>query len=1565
MAGRDVTMARMLLQPDARYVLLCRSGAAELVKATLKKIITVPSYTRSDGRVVHAHQKTVLYNPDTPAADVASGNGSHAQKKAHAHLSHKAWWQQLPADAKALVIMELATDLQAKASASAAVSGWKKQALTGKNPTKAQWTAFYGLPTDKQAALLDEVKAGPGLEHLKAPALPLKTPDAAAASAVVAAPPAVAPPAPEPAPAPQKVWSVAINSGAHANPDDEVIENSIVPPGLSYAQAIKWAKARAKAHGLAWTKYASTEEYSVAVLPRLMELYIGEKADFDQKKAATAKAVTAALTQINLTNGSKFSVYSHSAFSIGGTEHVGVITGMPKNPKVKFNHALATTSNGKISYKKTLPITLAMVAQQPKAKAAAAGPKDGDTKPAADGGTLVFKDGRWHKQEPASGAHAPLPTDAAGVGDLVGSVFSAYTASAIGGTLTLVNKLTGVPESFGTLDSANYNAATLKQKAGLDAHVTQVGADQYQITFGALASSSEPASDEGGSWLAEALGYPPGTVSAGEDGGYDANGNLLGPATNEPVAASSDAGGDIDVGGGAVAALAAMETGPYYQKVALAKLKKDDAWQKLAAPQQFEQAMALYHQLQTAASQAAAVSTAKKAMTAGKVPTKGQFHAVSALDHDATTKIAAAVGTKQFAALMAQAEKKYGAAPASQVAAPAKATGPVQSMPAGVSVATPPAAAASAKPTGGSSLSDLIAISKKLSNLPYSGYTAAKHKGVIVLSHKHGGAVLFYSGESIEDAISAVTNSTGLTATATPPGPHGEKFIALSLATDTPAAPASAKTDSVVSPATISDADVGKISAAISKQWPKFSAAKNAAGQTVLMHGGVPMTYKNVTAWHSAAKGVALVTGHSAHPLVVDGANMIVFANATASAGDGPKDGDTKPGADGMLVFHNGRWHKQDATASPAASAPLATPAASGKAHGKAASSATSAATPTPTAGTTSYVIPVSTSGALEPKSKPVVHGVKATPIAGWVKTSGQLGSNPGGKYIDPSGQQWYVKFPKNPEQAKAEVLAAKLYTISGAAAQNARFVTEDGNLGIASKWVDVTSLKSGAAIAALPGARDFFAVDAWLANHDVIGLDYTNIQRGADGRAVRVDAGGSLMFKAQGAKKPFGPSVDSIDSMRDAKFAQPHAVFGGMSDAEIVDSVKRVLAIKDGDIRKLVRKYGPGNEKAREALANTLIARKQYLAARFPKAAEAPPVEYRIPETPDFANWNGPGHGLSSKPAFNKQNDDIANAIHDAGVAGSLAAVKNLTYQPINSTGEPQGAPQLVSAHSSKHIIAYWKDVQHAMVTPYVDTKAATLYKQAVASVLYDDDLKKFMSLAEAEVTAGRYAFMGMADSSLVTWKPKKVMSAKSGTIDLAALYTASMAAFKKLPSLQQQAIRSYTGSGYSAMNSAIIIGKHNNMAANAALGVAAASVPIPEGTVLSRRCALKKTASGVAANPKEQLQVLLDKGVGSVWQEFGIISTAYTAGTWAGALHMRITAGPGLTGLFAATPPSGVKGSSISSHGSEHEIILPVGTRFMIREIHADGETVKDATGTWGGPGSRVIDVVALPPI
>lgn len=323
-----------------------------------------------------------------------------------------------------------------------------------------------------------------------------------------------------------------------------------------------------------------------------------------------------------------------------------------------------------------------------------------------------------------------------------------------------------------------------------------------------------------------------------------------------------------------------------------------------------------------------------------------------------------------------------------------------------------------------------------------------------------------------------------------------------------------------------------------------------------------------------------------------------------------------------------------------------------------------------------------------------------------WVQTGGQGGSNPGGKFKDPSGQEWYCKFPTDADAAKSEVLAAKLYALAGLSGQDAILVTKGGKIGIASKWTDIKKASSAAALAQVDGVHSGFAVDAWLGNWDVIGLSLDNTQIGPDGKAHRVDAGGSLEYRAQGEKKPFGDKVDEIDTLRDPKKnPQSAAVFGKLTAADITASVAKVATISDAQIRAMVFEQGPGDEAAKKKLADTLIARKNDLLARFPKAAKpakkaldpsALPVDpASIPKPHDFENWNGPGKGLSSKDYVNKANAVVEYQMMALAQAGNMTALQSFQFTEVNKdTGAPTGKMVPVSKHPSKHVQQYQQDL-------------------------------------------------------------------------------------------------------------------------------------------------------------------------------------------------------------------------------------------------------------------------------
>jgi hypothetical protein len=203
--------------------------------------------------------------------------------------------------------------------------------------------------------------------------------------------------------------------------------------------------------------------------------------------------------------------------------------------------------------------------------------------------------------------------------------------------------------------------------------------------------------------------------------------------------------------------------------------------------------------------------------------------------------------------------------------------------------------------------------------------------------------------------------------------------------------------------------------------------------------------------------------------------------------------------------------------------------------------------------------------------------GVTYSGIESWEKIGGQLGSNEGGTYRDPAGNEYYVKVPKSPSHAQNESLASTFYEELGINATQVSLGFDNGELRIVSPMVQgstpdfesrlddqdyVNKLKEG------------FAVDAWLANWDVVGLVYDNVISDSDGNPLRVDPGGSLLWRARGLPKgdAFGDEVVELDTFRDADLnPQSASVFGDMTDEEVRMSAEKLLQITPQRIDELV----------------------------------------------------------------------------------------------------------------------------------------------------------------------------------------------------------------------------------------------------------------------------------------------------------------------------------------------------------------------------------------------------------
>lgn len=312
------------------------------------------------------------------------------------------------------------------------------------------------------------------------------------------------------------------------------------------------------------------------------------------------------------------------------------------------------------------------------------------------------------------------------------------------------------------------------------------------------------------------------------------------------------------------------------------------------------------------------------------------------------------------------------------------------------------------------------------------------------------------------------------------------------------------------------------------------------------------------------------------------------------------------------------------------------------------------------------------------------------TPIdtAGWTKTGKQLGSNPGGKYTDPAGGEWYGKQSKSADHARNEVLAGKLYKAAGSPVVEPHLADFGGKLGTVTRWapgaVPITKAQADQ-----DDAARHFATHAWLANWDAAGLDYDNQAR-VGGDMTTMDVGGALNYRAQGQPKgaAFGPSAGEWDTLRDPAINLQNAnVFGKMTPAQLRDSAARVAAVSDHSIRQLVHAHGPGDHAAKQALADKLIARRDDIAARGREAGklgkDAMPGKFAPRFAADDAQWKEADHKRDKGGKFAKT-ASIADPPNWIGAMGKK--VKAAAEQGLAQGHAPHDIAAKIHAAAATH---------------------------------------------------------------------------------------------------------------------------------------------------------------------------------------------------------------------------------------------------------------------------------------
>ena len=530
-----------------------------------------------------------------------------------------------------------------------------------------------------------------------------------------------------------------------------------------------------------------------------------------------------------------------------------------------------------------------------------------------------------------------------------------------------------------------------------------------------------------------------------------------------------------------------------------------------------------------------------------------------------------------------------------------------------------------------------------------------------------------------------------------------------------------------------------------------------------------------------------------------------------------------------------------------------------------------------------------------------------------------QTGSNPGGLYLDPAtGTKWYIKTPKTLAHAQNEVLAARLYQAAGVQVPDVQLTTLGGKPAVASRIIDGLDRVGADKLKAAAGAQDGFAVDAWLGNWDVAGAELDNMLV-RNGVAYRVDTGGALLYRAQGVAKgsAFGDIVTELDSLVDAtKNPSAARVFKGMTADQVAASAKRVLAVSDNTIRALVKEYGPSGPVG-DTLADRLIARKAYLAQKFPAAtvASAAAKAAAVADAQFVAT-----DGLKSLDAT------ILQAIK--GIASRAAKGAAIDTKDVTRTKEARAAYQAWVTKNGGNLAAGSAEEIQTFYGAWLDAlERATAKGVGTPATWKGGTFAGYSGHVDIDGTKIKVAPLapGMAFSPAAA---KQAMIGAFGQLaanmDVPATKAGAMT-FRNVPLEHQRAITAYTGGIYREVNDSLRAGT--------------ASPAIQRyADLLNEALTLAPKYVGEATRGMTITGADLDKFL-AIYRE------ALVSGK---AVHYQgfVSSTLGSTAAFDGNvimhikSKTGVHVNPISLHkGRENEVLLRHGTRFMVTDVAQRG--------------------------
>lgn len=182
-------------------------------------------------------------------------------------------------------------------------------------------------------------------------------------------------------------------------------------------------------------------------------------------------------------------------------------------------------------------------------------------------------------------------------------------------------------------------------------------------------------------------------------------------------------------------------------------------------------------------------------------------------------------------------------------------------------------------------------------------------------------------------------------------------------------------------------------------------------------------------------------------------------------------------------------------------------------------------------------------------------------------------GGTQGGKWFeDADGTHHFGKhYGGESDRLASEHITNQLYRLFGASAPKTQLVSVDGKSYMMSEELKGKEAGSARALAKT-SIKDHFILDAWLANWDVVGLDFDNVLINGT-QAHRIDNGGALLWRAMGGRKDFPAAVGELQTMRNPSYPAGE-VFGSLTNTDLRSQAVAFAAqykTHKADINKLV----------------------------------------------------------------------------------------------------------------------------------------------------------------------------------------------------------------------------------------------------------------------------------------------------------------------------------------------------------------------------------------------------------